>query len=555
MPELMILGIDGATWGVLDDLLARGGELPCIQRLVSEGVRGDLRSTVPPTTLPAWTSMTTGKNPGKHGRFDFTRRDDEGYGFVPAPNRIDSNNLFLYLSRIGYSVGAINVPGTYPPPEVDGFVVSGMMTPSYEHDYTYPRELKEELNEMGYRIQPKEIIGEGKEASLEPELFRTIEVRQEVNRMLLDRYSPDVFMTVFQSVDHGQHLFWKHHDEDHPDHDPEKAERFGGVIEECYRRVDACIGQLMDEYPEAEVLVVSDHGFGQLRGNVYLNEFLEERDRLSLDSSPVVALKRAAARLGWKPKALYDAATRLGLSNIGRRIPDSDSRNRLKKVLKKSVEKGFINYEDIDWDRTTAYSGGYWGQVFLNLEGREPDGTVPRDRYGGVLGTLIEELESMEYPETGESVDVQAHAGRDLYTGRYADEGPDIVVTVEDGAYISHGTFSFGMGDYLQDTIGGKSGSHRMEGVFMYGGNHSDPGVELDSPHITSVYPTILHILDAPIPSDVDGEVLRDAFRKGSKPFERDATYRDIRSETDESTLDSDERDEVRENLSNLGYL
>jgi predicted AlkP superfamily phosphohydrolase/phosphomutase len=136
--RILVIGLDGVPLDLIVSW-AREGKLPVLQRFISEGVAGRLCSTVPPTSGPSWSSFATGENPGKTGIYDFLYRRDGSYHFPPVnSSRRDGKPLWHILSEAGRRVGVFNVPVTYPVEPVNGFMLSGWMTPYAARDFAYP---------------------------------------------------------------------------------------------------------------------------------------------------------------------------------------------------------------------------------------------------------------------------------------------------------------------------------------------------------------------------------------------------------------------------------
>ena len=127
--KVVVIGLDGATWSLLGPWTA-GGQLPALQGLMQTGIYADLLSTLPYYTLPAWTTMTTGVNPGKHGIFDTFINERDGRRLVSSKDR-KAKTLFQILSENGKTSVSVNIPGTFPPDKINGAAVSGVMTTSF----------------------------------------------------------------------------------------------------------------------------------------------------------------------------------------------------------------------------------------------------------------------------------------------------------------------------------------------------------------------------------------------------------------------------------------
>jgi predicted AlkP superfamily phosphohydrolase/phosphomutase len=238
--KILVIGLDGGTWELVEPW-ARQGLLPTFQRFMQEGTWGPLRSTVPPITAPAWTSFATGKNPGKHGLFDFLSRRPDSYRTRPfnASHR-NGESLWGLLSRAGKRVGVLNVPMTYPPEPINGFMVAGMGTPASVEDFCYPLDFLRELRQAvpGYVVQHAGIFDpRGREPQMLQAVREMTAMRQQAVLHFLDHTEWDFFMAVFMATDLLQHYFWHFMDASHPRHDPHAPPALGNAILNCYRQL------------------------------------------------------------------------------------------------------------------------------------------------------------------------------------------------------------------------------------------------------------------------------------------------------------------------------
>src|SRR5918911_5639420 len=139
--KVICIGLDGATFDVIDPLVRRG-RLPTLSGLLSAGTRAELRSTVPALSAPAWVSFMTGMNPGRHGVFHFRTMTRGALGSdLVGSWMYRGRKIFDEASRGGLRVSAFRVPMTYPPWPVNGVMVSGFPTPDPQTNFTYPETL------------------------------------------------------------------------------------------------------------------------------------------------------------------------------------------------------------------------------------------------------------------------------------------------------------------------------------------------------------------------------------------------------------------------------
>ena len=291
--KIIIIGLDGATFDIINPLIKRG-ELSNLARLIKDGVSGELISTIHPTTPQAWTTFMTGKGAGSHGIYDFIERVNDKYEirFVNGSFK-KVKTLWTILSNMGKRVGIMNVPFTYPPENVNGFMISGFDTPSIDSNFTYPAELYNEIvREVGrYDLRGTFPIGKRKDEYRIEDIDRVIKNRVDVSRYLLKSRDLDLFMVVFGSTDHVQHLFWRHMEEMENGIKNEEVGRYGHIIHHTYKKIDEAVGELIEQAgKDTTVIIMSDHGGGRIKKNINLNNWLAENGFLKYKRRPLSKL-------------------------------------------------------------------------------------------------------------------------------------------------------------------------------------------------------------------------------------------------------------------------
>jgi predicted AlkP superfamily phosphohydrolase/phosphomutase len=269
--KIMIIGLDGVPLGIIRRW-AEGGYLPTLHRLMEGGAVGNLRSTIPPTSGPSWSSFVTGMNPGKTGIYDFLYRREGTYHVPPVnASQRGGTTMWRYLSDAGHRVGVLNLPMSYPVEEINGFMVSGWMTPYAATDYIHPPELAAELEGVvgNYRIYPTETFREGRRESFLKASYDLLEMRTKTAVHLAGTKPWDVFLTVFFDTDRLLHQLWHYLESDHPWR--EDGEDREPVVRDYFQKVDESIARLLacaDE--ETQVVVLSDHGMGRANNFIVL---------------------------------------------------------------------------------------------------------------------------------------------------------------------------------------------------------------------------------------------------------------------------------------------
>lgn len=530
MTDAILLGLDGATWDVLGPLIDEG-RLPNIEEVKEGSFSGTLKSTYPPTSGPAWVSMATGMNPGKTGVFYFLNKSEpNSLQFDPiTSDDFRKRSLWDFLNEAGLSVGVLNYPMLNPPYEIDGFMVSGFGATS-DGNISYPENLKSELDDVvgGYEVKvsfadPKYV---GKPGKLYHDLVEIIEKRERAIEYLLETKDVDVFCGLISASDWAQHYYWKYFDDEHVDFDPETAGE-NDYFRKIWERIDEVVGSVNEiaEERNADLLLVSDHGFGPFNGTFYPNAWLEregyrtsEADsmygRLRTDYFPY--LKKIASPIVSSFPALNSVAKTVGKKVRASPTDDLDVENS----VAFATEKGFIHMASSQGSRSDIVAS---------------------------LSELFEE----------NGLEHEIYSPEDLYTGPAIDLAPDVLYTIEG--------FQFALEPYYPDNrsilVGeppspSRSGGHTMDGIFAFSGNRISSG-DGGEANITDILPTILFREDVPIPNSVDGTPLTEAF---TTEFKRD---RDVRYEERGSELtgrrggvrSDGETDEVREQLQDLGYL
>jgi predicted AlkP superfamily phosphohydrolase/phosphomutase len=556
--RVLIIGLDGATFDVLQPLMDSNG-LPNLAALQSEGVSSNLLSTVPPMTPTAWTSFMTGVNPGKHSIFNFFERDISGYtyedtaGFVSAA-AIKSPTLWEILSQSGKHVGVVNVPMTYPPRPIRGFMITGMLTPPSATTFTYPPDLRRELRD--YRVdldQTRTESGFDLTTQSEPETLikdvtALLEHRLAHTLRLVTERPWDLFTVVFVGTDRLFHEFWHYLDPNCRPYYSDRGRKVRRAIEAYLYKLDQAIGVLLEAVGlETMVLIMSDHGFGPAPNRrVNLNDWLKDLGLLSLTSE----------RTAWLTPEYW--ATRLGLRRPG-----------IKRVLKRLIPREVFRDATIDpqggreipadWSRTRAYAVQLYNHICgieINVKGRKRQGCVETGaEYEGVRDLILEHLETLVDPQTGERVVLQAHRREDLYRGAYVEQVPDIIIELKPD-YV--GLAPLGNGEIVTPHKMRRQGDHRPEGVLLVSGSYIDSAVAFDStPHMVDIVPTVLYALGEPIPVEMDGRVLSEIFCSlytDSHPLR----YRDLPLQIQkdkQQQYSMQEMQEVEERLRGLGYL
>jgi len=565
MTHLLIIGLDGATLDLIKPW-AEQGHLPTLAQLMRNGMTGPLESTLPPVTSPAWPSFMTGKNPGKHGVFDFIRPSAGTFEMVNA-SQIDGRLLWEILGEAGYSVGVLNVPITYPPRPVNGYMVPGLLAPD-QGITTYPPDLlKPYRAELGrYRITPDVQFSPGKVDDFISDIHQLIDTQLRYALRLMRDHPTDVLMMHFLAGDNASHALWRYMDTTHPLHDAALAPKYGDALLKVYQHLDEAVQSLTPQgrsavsnlqpfgsaqgkpltpnsNSNANTIVMSDHGFGPLHRTVNLNMLFLQTGLMHLKPKALTRLRYALFKRGLTPKGVYRLLEKIGLHNLTARV----SRQTRNQVVGK-----FLSFEDVDWSRTLAYSMGHVGQVYLNLKGREPEGIVEPSEYHAARQRVIDALKTLRDPDSGHLMVDRIIAREEAASGPYLDRAPDLHLILDGYRAIAFPLFATD-GKTVTQQIRGDSGCHRLHGVFIANGPAFAAGA-IEGARLTDLAPTILHILGVPVPSDMDGRVLTEALASDLRARAVETTEATGYT-SDQVDFSADEQAEVEERLRTLGYL
>jgi predicted AlkP superfamily phosphohydrolase/phosphomutase len=509
--NVLIIGLDGGTFDFLDPLIERG-VMPRLGRIREEGCSGVLESSIPPFTIAAWPSFYTGLNPGKHGVISFHQRQIGGIhpertGELVNGTHVRGERLWEALGAAGKKVGVINVPMTYPPTPINGFLISGMLTPPEASVYTYPAELANELSD--YQIELSGL--HHKDAFFRStDLERSKETVEAIQRMakqrtvtslrLMREREWDFFMVVFTGTDRLCHLFWDYLGE--TDNGKKLDPEIQAALMTCYEQLDQHIGALIDQAgDQTTVLMMSDHGFGPgPKRIVFVNRWLE--DFGLLQRNPTSGQRRSLKRLF---ELLRNSrAVRRGL----RRLLPASGREKIRRATRENVAA------TIDWGRTRAsFSLVYFNVVGIeiNLIGARPDGIVsPDGEYEALRQQIMEAASDLVDPATGDRIVKQVYRREDIYCGPLTEAMPDIMIVFNP----LYGASPSLLGQKIVQPVPplGRKGDHRFNGIFFAWGPNIRTGRLSRPAQITDVMPTTLYLMEQPLPDNLDGQVIEEAL-------------------------------------------
>ena len=457
--KVLVVGWDSAPPRLVFDVFR--GEMPTLSALMERGAWGRLASTNPPITVPAWTAMMASKDPGQLGCYGFRNRKDHSYDAYAFANgtHVKEPRLWDILGRSGKRSIVLGVPQTYPPRPIVGDMVTCFLTPSTKVAYTYPDTLKAEVEAAsgGYVLDVDDFRTADKHALLE-RVYAKTRKHWAVARHLAQTHPWDFFMLVEMGLDRLHHGFWSYMDPEH--HKYERGNPFETAIRDYYRHLDGELKSLLELVPrDTVVLVVSDHGSKRMAGGICFNEWLIRQGYLTLKDPPTT------------PTPIGKVA--------------------------------------IDWSRTKAWGdGGYYGRLFMNVKGREPEGIVDPADYERVRDELIAGIAAIA-DDQGRPLGSKAFRPEEIYR-TVRGVAPDLIVYFGDLAWRSVGAVGMGGIHTFENDTGPDEANHDWFGILVV--SVLDGASPLRGPladaSIYDVAPTILGLYGEPVPSDMIGTSL-----------------------------------------------
>jgi predicted AlkP superfamily phosphohydrolase/phosphomutase len=455
-PRVAVIGLDCGTPQLLFDRLSE--EIPNINALMARGMHGELASITPPITVPAWACAMSGRTPGELGIYGFRNRKDHSYDGLSIATSLTMKEPQVWdrLGEIGRKSLLVGVPPGYPARPLEGWRISCFLTPPSAAEFTYPKELeaevREELAGEDYIFDIPNFREQGMELVLD-QVWKMTERRFRVARRLVTNKPWDFFMLVEMGPDRLHHVFWQHFDPKHPKYEP--GNPFETAFQEYYRYLDGEVGKLLEALPPDTVtIVMSDHGARPMVGGVCFNDWLAREGYLRF-TKPVS-----------EPTAIAKAP--------------------------------------IDWNRTVAWGdGGYYGRLFLNVRGREPQGVIAPERYEEIRDELIAKLEGMPGPD-GTRLGTRVYKPQDVYPD-VRGIAPDLIVYFGDLEWRSVGTVGTGGLFTFENDTGPDGANHDRTGVFVMAGLPGQPTGPREGLRLIDVGPSILSLYGLESPEGVHG--------------------------------------------------
>ncbi len=439
-------------------------DLPNLRKLMEQGSYGPLLSCHPPITVPAWTCMTSGYDAGQLGIYGFRNRRDRSYDGLSLAfsNSVNRPRLWDHFDQAGLASLCIGVPQTFPitrPPR--GVMISSFLTPDKTVPWISPAHLADEIETLAdgdYLFDARDFRTQDRQ-QLWQQLVTMTDRRFRVARHLVETQPWDLLFLVEMGPDRLHHGFWRYADSQHPNFAGTSHPMYA-AFKRYYQMLDEEIGRLVQLLPEdVLLLVVSDHGAKAMQGGVAVNEWLMQQGYLVLKETP-------------------QTPTRLEPAHV-------------------------------DWPRTRVWSeGGYYARVFINVEGREPQGVVGPQEYEALRTRLIAEMESLVGP-AGKPLETKVHRPEDLFV-ECQGVPPDLLCYWDNLQMRSIGSVGHGQVFVKENDTGADDANHDWEGIFISRTPLSGrPGYATDL-RLLDVGVSLLAHHGLPVPPDTAGKpVLR----------------------------------------------
>lgn len=455
--KVFVIGLDSIPPELLFDKWL--DKLPNFKGLISKSTYGELESTIPAITCPAWMCMMTSVNPGKLGLYGFRNRSGYDYDGLSFANSmaVHFDTVWDVLSKIGKKVVVVGVPMTYPPKPVNGCLVSCFMTPDTKSEYTYPSDLKNEVEAVsnGYILDVEEYRSENKDTILKA-IYEMTEKRFKLTRHFIRTKDWDFFMMVEMGPDRLHHAFWKYFDNEHPKFVP--GSKYKDAVFNYYKYLDDEIGKTLGLLnDDVMILVVSDHGTKKMVGGICINEWLIQNGYMKLVQYP----------------------------------SESTPFNKLV----------------VDWENTKVWGeGGYYGRVFINVKDREPKGVVAQHHYEHFRNELIKKLEDLR-DENGRNINTKVFKPEEIYS-ECNGIPPDLIVYYGNLDWRAIGSVGTKSVWASENDTGPDDANHSQQGIFIMKNGMTKNNIRKKGATIYDIAPTILKYIDVRAPQSMEGKVI-----------------------------------------------
>lgn len=549
--KVLFVGLDAADYNLIK-LWVDEGKLATFRWLIEEGSSGPSKSTIPPQTAMAWASAFTGKNPGKHGMFYFI--DLRAYRELKfrSSNDLRSKSVWELLSLKGKENILVNLPLIWYPSEISkDIIIPGQMVPITWRDAPIPENVKEFMHRINYELDiSAEEYFKLRHTNPKRLLERLAEVakkRVKLFAWLIKNYEWDNSGLMLPFLDRVQHFFFIHGAPFSPHFNPlEEKSRY---LLDSYQKVDQWLKELTDKCDENTVAIVtSDHGFKSIRKLFLVNKWLESCGLLKFNYH------------GDKKSPLKKVESWIFKNENIRKIAFSLLTENLIKYMFERVgwkSSGFAPHE-LDLHITKVYCPANYGFLRANLKGRDPLGIVEQEEIEKLQELITSKLYALVDPQDQKKLVKKVYKANDLYSGPYVDHGPDILFETEDDYFPL--SLLLATKEWLIDAPELWRGNHSENGILILHGPTVAKGSDIDNARITDLAPILLYLHRCPIPKDMDGQVLTQAFTKEFQEkhpivYEEESQLIEKKARYTYARTHSKEEEEIKARLRALGYI
>ena len=506
MDKVVIIGVDGVTPDLVEKWMEEG-HLPNFQKIKNKGAYSRLNSTTPPFSAPSWTSIITGCNQGKHGIYGFESTEFIKTHLITSKNR-KVPAIWNYLSDMGMSNIVVNVPGTYPPDKINGVMITGLLTPSPESNFTYPKEIRNRLlkGEFGeYELEsiwledlPRSYMAKNDPEKLLDILLKQIESRANVTIKLMKSMKWDFTMVVLRATDTAQHFLF---------HNKE-------LLLKMYKKTDELVGKIIETEPNATYFIVSDHGFQMIKKIMH-------PDNLLYTNGYLKPMKEPRKNYMFLINQFFYSISRSILSILP---PEKIKHSSLIKNLLFSAASKEKVY---DLTKTIAFCISEGRGIQINLKNRYEQGIIDKKDYEKHRTELINLFESLRDPWSGKRYVKKAYRGNEIY-GENAIHPLDIVLDLEpgysscEGLRLSHKFFDSlrfqlrkdALPHLFKDDTSSRSGDHAQYGIFFACGSNIKKTDDIKDISVFDIVPQVFAAYSIKPPENLDGIVHDEIFIK-----------------------------------------
>jgi len=385
----LAIGLDGVSTGLITEYMARG-LMPRVQEILSGGFGlFEMDASIPDVSSTSWASFLTGSNPGEHGIYGFMDLNPGAYSmYFPSYSNISAPSIWDIIGdTVGDKVSTLldrysghfkkplrsivmNIPETYPASPMNGLLTAGFVCIDLKKG-TYPAGAYDYLKSIDYRSDVDAAKAAADPDGFFEEVDYVLDKRIEAFEHFMTAEPWDLFIAVITETDRIHHFFYDAAFDD--------SHKYHGAFVNFYKKLDGIIGTLFARFHdiskgEGLFMTMSDHGFTELKKEVYINTLFQKEGLLYLDES-----KDYFEQIRFPTKAFAMEPAR----------------------------------------------------IYLNYEGKYPNGAVSASETSAVIEKVKKALNSLAFE--GGKVIKRIYENSDLYSGPRAKEGPDLVCLANNG--------------------------------------------------------------------------------------------------------------------------